>query len=64
MVKINEMKKAVGHRARITFSDGSAEVTFVEAYQYEEDNDKEPFLEFTPNRADYQSSIEKIDILD
>lgn len=64
MVTTEDMKKAVGHKARITFDDGSKETTFVEAYQYEEDDDKEPFLEFTPNRVDYQSSIENIEILD
>jgi len=64
MVTVENMKSAVGHKARITFDDDSVEVTFVEAYQYEADDDREPFLEFTPNRVDYQSSIKDIEILD
>lgn len=64
MVTIEQMKKAVGHKARITFDDGSSEETYVESYQYEPDDDKEPFILFTPDRADYQSSIRNIKILD
>ncbi|MDD6222300.1 MAG: hypothetical protein PUB14_05685 [Lachnospiraceae bacterium] len=64
MVTVEEMKNAVGHNARITFVNGSEEVTYIEAYQYKEDDDEEPFLEFTTNRVDYQSSIKNIQILD
>lgn len=64
MVTIKEMENAVGHRVRITFYDGSKENTLVRSYQYEPDDDEKPWIEFTPNRADYQSSIKNIEILD
>lgn len=64
MVTIEQMKNAVGHKVIIALENGSEEETLVESYQYDADEDKEPWIEFSPNRADYQSSIASIEILD
>ena len=64
MVTVEEMKNSVGHKTRILFSSGRCEETFVESYEYEPDEDEEPFILFEYNRADYQSNIKRIEILD
>ena len=57
------MKSAVGHNAIIYFTAGNSEKAYVESYEFEPDEDKEPFILFTHNRADYQSAIERIEII-
>lgn len=64
MVTLEEMKKAVVHKAFVKCYNSSAKSTFIEQYHYEADEDEEPFILFEPSLAAYQSELEKIEIID
>ena len=63
MVTIEEMKEAVGRTVAITCTGLPVKEVFVESYQYEPEDDQEPFLLFEGEYAEYQSGIEKIEIV-
>lgn len=63
MIKIEEMKKAVGEKCRIIYLDGRVREGIVEEYHYEEGEDEEPFILYEPLLAAVQSELERIEIL-
>ena len=63
MISVSEMKKAIGKRVRLTFTDGELWEGQCICYQQPEENDEEPMLEFEHELV-YQSQIKKLEILD
>ena len=63
MVSTNEMKSVKRKRVRFYFADGEVLDSFVESYQFEEDEDEEPMLLCSGNLAVFQSELERIEII-
>lgn len=55
------MKNAVHKYCKIIYNNGIVKEAFVEEFQFERDEDEEPFLLYTPNMAVFQSEIERIE---
>ena len=62
MITVNEMKKSVHKNCKIFYKSGLIKEVYVEEFQFERDEDEEPFLLYTPNLAVFQSEIERIEI--
>jgi len=63
MVTTKEMIDSCGHYARIKIKGKVTIESFVENYIYEEGEDKEPMILYSPSQAAWQSDIEKKEIL-
>lgn len=61
MVTVSEMKKSVHRNCKIFYKSGLIKEGYVEEFQFERDEDEEPFLLYTPNMAVFQSEIERIE---
>lgn len=64
MIKVEEMKNAVGKNRIIKYLNNHIRKGVVESYHYEKGEDKEPFILYEPNLAAYQSELESIEIID
>ena len=64
MVTASEMKDAVHKNCKIIYKSGLIKEGYVEEFQFERDEDEEPFLLYTPNMAAFQSELEAIVVLD
>jgi len=61
MITVNEMKKSVHKNCKIFYKSGLIKEVYVEEFQFERDEDEEPFLLYTPNLAVFQSEIIKVE---
>ena len=62
MVTVSEMKKSVHKKCKIVYKNGLIKEGYIEEFQFERDEDEEPFLLYAPNLAVFQSEIERIEI--